>query len=347
MHSLLTQQETPVSVLPEERWHELQKLIRQIHRCRVHGFQRARKLLEGAFKAELAALATVLDSQLAQLRRPSPKCATVRDIYEDLRALNDEFEDVLVDLEAGTISATTDPITLRGTELGPFEIRLEWRELAERSPYRVIALAPNPAATNDAVTHPHVQDERLCEGEGRAAIEAALDQGRLGDFFLIVTRLLRTYAQGQAYVELSGWEGLVCSDCGARIDADERYLCERCEAELCGECSSTCECCGMGFCSECVKSCNACGQASCESCLTSCTHCDKKCCQECLNDQLCSTCQAEQEEETDDEKEDHEEENDESTSGSLAGAGLAASADGSGACAEVQPDGLGEAALPA
>ncbi len=209
MHSLLTQQETPASVLPEERWNELQKLIRQIHRCRVHGFQRARKLLEGDFKAELAALATVLDSQLAQLRRPSPKCASVRDIYEDLRALNDEFEEVLVDLEAGTISATTDPITLGGTELGPFEIRLEWRELAERSPYRVIALAPNPAGTNDAVTHPHVQDERLCEGEGRAAIEAALDQGRIGDFFLIVTRLLRTYAQGQAYVELSGWEGLV------------------------------------------------------------------------------------------------------------------------------------------
>ena len=114
----------------------------------------------------------------------------------------------------GEISITTDPIVLDDTHLGPFQVRLDWNRLGSHQPYRVVALDPHPAAANEAVTHPHVQEEHLCEGEGRAGIESALNTGRLCDFFLIVSRLLGTYARGSAFVELDDWEGIRCQDCG-------------------------------------------------------------------------------------------------------------------------------------
>lgn len=293
-------------------------------------------------EAELNATVAALNSQLVQTRTEQPRISSLSEIYDDLAALGGEFQEVSIDFDAGTISVTTQPITLRGVHFGRFEIRLEWRELADRRSYRVIALEPNPAATNDAVTHPHVQDERLCEGDGREAIEAALAQGRLGDFFLIVTQLLNTYAQGQAYVELSSWQGTPCSDCGAHVDDDERYFCDRCDAELCGGCSSSCEGCGNGFCSNCIKSCQDCQRASCESCLTACTGCQSRCCQECLDDQRCSACQAEQEEESND-----EEESDETAHITETLVESPATEDGDAKRIAIQPDGLGEAALRA
>ena len=39
-------------------------------------------------------------------------------------------------------------------------------------------LDANPADANHSVTHPHVQDEAVCEGEGRQPVRRALEQGR-------------------------------------------------------------------------------------------------------------------------------------------------------------------------
>ena len=100
---------------------------------------------------------------------------------------------------------------------GPFEIRLDWRQLGSATPYRVVALDPHPAAKDTDVTHPHVQEEQLCEGEGRSAVRAALAEGRLYDFFLLVSQLLHTYGRGSAYVELDNWDGIPCDDCNAPV----------------------------------------------------------------------------------------------------------------------------------
>ena len=112
------------------------------------------------------------------------------DVYHDLLALKGEFEEVEIDLEENDLSVTTDDIDLDGVCLGPFQIRLEWQQIGQASqPYRVIALDPHPATKSDEITHPHVQDERLCEGDGRAAIADALAEGRLLDFFLLVSQV--------------------------------------------------------------------------------------------------------------------------------------------------------------
>ena len=170
-----------------------------------------------------------------------------------------------IDLDEHELSVTTDRIVLEGVFLGPFEIRLDWQRSASSSPYRVVALDPNPAAKSDDITHPHVQDEQLCEGDGRTAIRAALAECRLYDFFLLVSQLLHTYGRGSAYVELGDWDGVPCEDCGDSVDEDDRYYCDRCDATLCGECSVSCHGCGDAFCSGCLGPCAACGCEYCSS----------------------------------------------------------------------------------
>ena len=59
-------------------------------------------------------------------------------------------------------------------DLGPFKIVLDWSDLSATKPDQVIALEPNGAAGDDDVTHPHVHDRTLCEGEGRVPIRNAL-----------------------------------------------------------------------------------------------------------------------------------------------------------------------------
>src|SRR4029078_3338290 len=93
------------------------------------------------------------------------------------------------------LSVITEAILLDGVYLGPFEIQLNWSRApdSDRICYRVMAEDPHPAESRDNVTHPHVMDELLCEGDGKHAIRLALSEGRLLDFFTLVAGLLRTH----------------------------------------------------------------------------------------------------------------------------------------------------------
>ena len=99
--------------------------------------------------------------------------ASQGDIYQDLLALEEEFPEVQIDLAEAQISVTTEPLILEGIHLGPFQIRLDWQQLKATHPYRVVALEANPAASNEEITHPHVNGQLVCEGDGRVAIAAA------------------------------------------------------------------------------------------------------------------------------------------------------------------------------
>ena len=207
-------------------------------------------------------------SQLANLR-VQLQCAQGKpiskqsEIARDLLVLQEEFPSVTVDLAACELAVTTEPIELEDLPLGPFEIRLDWQELSGTLPYKVVALEPNPARSNDSVTHPHVSDGTLCEGNGRLAIRSALKEGRLVDFFAIVRQLLETYAKGHAYVEIGDWHGRPCGDCGYHISDDYGLSCTRCEDTVCDECLLTCGGCQEGFCGQCIGNCRACGAACC------------------------------------------------------------------------------------
>ena len=289
--------------LPISTWHDAQRVAHRIRLARQHGWQLAAVRLTNQLARRLDVLRCETSDLMEGLtsRTPEPSSVAVDEIYCDLTALHEEFPTVGWSLREKTLSVTTEPIQLDGIYLGPFEIRLEWSGLANGHPYnyRVIALDAHPAASNDSVAHPHVQDEVVCEGEARQPIRQALEQGRLLDFFLIVASLLRTYNSGSPYVPLSDWNGVECTDCGSTVCDDERWTCEKCETTVCGECYFNCPGCDGIFCNECVTCCEGCDENHCGTCMKHCSRCRAELCQACLdNKERCSDCHDQEPEET-------------------------------------------------
>lgn len=245
-------------------------------------------------------LISSIEKRLAEcqvsLRIPNPIATnSVRDIVADLKSLSQEFAEVNLNLRARTLTVTTDDIVLEDVHLGEFRIELSLNELHSSQAYCVIAVDPQPAASNEEVTHPHVMSEKLCEGEGKIAIRDALRQGRLFDFFVLVRQILQTYNPGSAYYKLSGWEGRRCEDCGCRTCDDDSTSCDRCSNHSCFDCLSSCSDCDRYCCNSCCSCCSECSGTVCSSCIERCTSCNSPFCSRCLTDLICSHCEDPQE----------------------------------------------------
>jgi hypothetical protein len=276
--------------LPTDCWAKITQLSRQIEIASAHGWPLAAQSLRTDLARSVDYCRERLVALFGELDKEPKPVPSLSVLYRDLLALFAEFEEVEIDLVAHEIEVATEPISLEGIFLGPFQIRLSWERLGNPSPYYVAAVDPHPASSNDGVTHPHVQDERLCEGDGRVAIQHALEEGRLGDFFLLVAQILRTYGKGSAYVELDNWDGVYCADCGGSTAEYEQYYCNRCDATLCGSCSCTCSGCDSTFCSGCLQQCPVCAESFCSSCLKTCKTCRRYVCNNCLTNRLCEKC---------------------------------------------------------
>jgi hypothetical protein len=283
------------SELPTAVWQQCESLQRRIERATRHNWNLAARRLRSQLQVALGRLHSESAEVEHRLFAPDVESqqTTIRDLYADLVALHHEFDEVSFDRRCQTISVTTEPIELEGTYLGPFTIRLDWSDLTDGHPhnYKVIANDPHPAATNDCVTHPHVQDEGVCEGDGHHAIRRALSEGRLLDFFVIVANLLRTYNSGSPFVALSDWYGFECADCGSTVSEDDRSSCEKCGTTVCGDCYFNCPGCAGCFCSECITRCESCDEHYCSVCLKPCSSCEADSCQDCLdNKERCTDC---------------------------------------------------------
>jgi len=238
-------------------------------------------------------------SQFKQIaEKPLHEIPKLSTLVEDLKQLKQEFDKVNFDKKANTLSVITEPITLEDIYLGPFEIKLELHRLAElykSAPYHCIALDPHPAGPSEDVTHPHVSGERLCEGEGYASIRAALEQGRICDFFTIVRGILNTYSPDSPYVSLSEWEGEACYECGYTVDSENSYYCGFCDHTYCEQCSTYCPHCEEIICLGCVGKCEVCEDQICPNCVRKCSECGALCCKSCLDEGICLNCQKEME----------------------------------------------------
>ena len=217
---------------------------------------------------------------LGMVTVPSARC-----LLEDLQQLKEELDGMTYNPAKGILAVTTEPITLDGVYLGPFEIQLHVNRLARDEPHSVcdvVALDPHPAASNDSVTHPHVNDQGLCAGDATTPIGAALSSGRICDVFLLVRSVLTTYNSGSPYVSLNDWHGTSCHDCGYIAGGDDTRWCTSCEHDYCDDCSSYCHVCDEGTCNECLGNCSACEEPTCPSCLTRCPDCEASICKSCL-----------------------------------------------------------------
>jgi hypothetical protein len=292
--------------LPDTDWLQCQSLMRQIDLCTNRNWTHAASVLEDRLERSLERCSDRLREISRQVsasgRLQLPQ--TVREIFRDLIALSDEFEDVKVDGANQTLSVTAEPIILKEIDLGPFEIRLHWDRIGERRPYEVVALEPNPAGESSDTTHPHVKGEQLCEGDGRVSIDRALRAGRLLDFYQIVSRILDTYNSGSAYVSLSNWNGSPCADCGDTVCDADQYACDRCGDLLCRECLTSRARCDAICCHSCTNYCRSCEESICSGCQHDCGECHRSVCNSCLSETgLCQECQEERDAESFDEDE--------------------------------------------
>ena len=150
------QQDGDPVCLPEQPWANMKRLIRQIALAKSRGWHRAARLLNENLLREiqycrdrLLELVPPLKERAA--RKEPPKES---EIFREIMALEEEFDTVECDPASADLWVTTEPIVLEGIDLGRFDIRLDWNRSSSSSPYRVVALEPNPAAANESVTHP-------------------------------------------------------------------------------------------------------------------------------------------------------------------------------------------------
>ncbi|MBC8355313.1 MAG: hypothetical protein H8E66_25330 [Planctomycetes bacterium] len=295
IHEHLTPQPSTIQCqeLPDAAWSKCQSLRRQLHLAHSREWRLAARRLDRDYRSQLQAFADQMARLTSGLAHGATAgIATARGVYEDILSLHAEFDDVAWSKLQGTLCVTTEDIVLEGVALGRFQIQLDWRELPATC-FRVIALDPNPAASNEDVTHPHVEHDSLCVGDARLPIQRALEQGRIADFFQIINSVLLTYNSGSPYVSLADWNGVSCSDCGDSVDSDGRYTCEKCEHCLCESCYRYCEACSCYFCCECVARCEGCEEDVCHCCQQSCKSCRDTFCPGCLEENLCDNCQQE------------------------------------------------------
>jgi hypothetical protein len=294
-HLLATAIHRDLPRLPRDYWNDLVQADRLLELAAERNWLAA----AAQTRMDMERIASTLVRRLEEMQAtflgdnslPEP-IATLHELYDDLRALEEEFEELRFDVGGKLLSVVTERIVLEDIDLGPFEIVLGWEDPEGLGPREVRALDPNEAAGSSDTTHPHVRGDSLCEGDGRTAIRRALRQGRVLDFFVLTRQILRTYRADSAFVSLADWGGLHCSDCESVIMADDSTFCESCECDLCYECSRNCEQCGRTCCTHCVGRCSVCEADNCESCLAPCVECKKPICHACLKDRRCPRCEA-------------------------------------------------------
>jgi hypothetical protein len=222
-------------------------------------------------RARLLSEAVELRHLLGYIQSDAPPrriVATAGQIYTDLGALAEEFDDLSIAADLSSVSVITDPITLDGIALGRFQIHLDLTLMGSRradsSQISAIALDPNSATRDDSVTHPHVQSETICFGDGASAVNAAISEGRLYDVFSIVNAVLHTYNDGSPYISLESWYGQRCEDCDDIVDGD-MTSCQRCDRQMCSDCQGSCNDCEDSYCCRCLEPDD--GDLVCPSCL--------------------------------------------------------------------------------
>jgi len=278
----------PLNDLPQAAWDELRRTVERLRYVQRRSWRVAAQSLCDDLHYSCGCVQRHLEWFREQLPSKSApqQVAAPSEIAADLQALEQEFEDAELHLKEHNVSVLTAPIVLEDVELGSFRIVLYWERIGQTRAYDVIAEEAHAAEGNSDVTHPHVRDQTLCEGEGTAAIKAALSEGRLLDFFVLVRQVLETYNSSSTHVMLSNWNGgASCQGCGTSLSDDDYSTCERCSDVVCNDCSNGCSSCSRYVCSGCSAECAECENQFCLACLTEAEGTGRQLCETCLEKQ--------------------------------------------------------------
>ena len=289
-----------------EQLNRLQGSRRKLNLCEVRGWTAAGKKTMLQIEAALREIPYQIQQAEQSVQACDINVLSVTDVYKELTQADEEFDGLVYHKQGDLLALITEPIELEDVYLGDFEIQLHVPSLAEmryNTVYRILALDPHTAASNECVTHPHVSDERLCAGDAGAAINMALTTGRICDFFTLVRVVLTTYNPNSPYVPLDKWNGISCYECGYITSADDTCWCDCCQHDYCGECGSYCRRCEEATCIACLETCSVCDEPVCPSCMRTCPECVERLCENCLTNLQCP-CIEDNEENQDEESKD-------------------------------------------
>ena len=265
-------------------------------KARSRHWHAAAAQMDAHVSSDLRQLQYAITQAQNKTRHPSvlPQ-VSLRDLYQELTQLQQEFTKVTVDPQHHLLAAVTDSIELEGIYLGEFRLELHLDRLNKRadlSAFDVVALDPHPAGSTEDVTHPHVRDNQLCAGDATSPIIQALKEGRFCDAFLAINAVLHEYNPHSPYVSLENWQGIACADCGSLTDEDQRYYCEDCGQDYCEDCFSTCQICDSSCCRGCLEQDRESGRSCCRSCRHNCQRCSRMVDADSFNNesQLCPAC---------------------------------------------------------
>lgn len=216
-----------------------------------------------------------------------------------------------------SIKWTTDKIVLEEDSvrinLGKFDAELRYKG----GTFKALAYAqePNNPRGSEKTTHPHVQEDRICLGDGHVDIYEAIKKGQF-DLAMDITNSVLHYHDGDsAFCAVKDWFGQLvnCTDCGERLyepaedsedDEETRHcycglaVCEGCvnycddgDHDCCSNHHRPCkyEDCEHGSCSSHCWRCGKCQEAYCEEHQGRCEGCGRDRCLNCLSGS-CSLC---------------------------------------------------------
>lgn len=272
---------------------KLSGILRRLNLAKTNKWHSATEFVTREYESCLDQVEKRVAKAKAKLTPRSQVVPRASEIFRDLVALRTEFGDLDFNKEDQTLAFATNDVQFSGVRLGCFEIKLHVDSLStsESAFYEVVAVDPNHADSSDDVTHPHVDSNRLCEGDAQPTIRLALQQGRLLDFFQIVEQVLGTYNPSSAYVRIEEWDGRSCGHCGYSVSPEDCRDCADCGATICDECIYTCAQCDDPFCGNCEDACEGCLDGVCKSCIRVCDECGRRFCSDCLEDERCSSCE--------------------------------------------------------
>ena len=201
-------------------------------------------------------------------------------LLQELRFLCENESVTAIVLDDGfSISFDTKEIILKNINLGEFNINIEILSSVHYA-LEVKALNPNPSSSNDKITHPNVEGNKLCLGEGSLTLEKALFEGRFYDAYELILTILNTVSESP-YVHIDDWNGLVCKNCESVCSDEDTTIneCNDCEEECCSDCGFDCYTCSYLFHESCSKRCDYCKYKFCSGCFS--YSCCKNCFIEC------------------------------------------------------------------
>jgi len=164
-------------------------------------------------------------------------------ILEELRGLNQEFDDLQVSIDRIQVT-TKSPVIFDSINFGKFRlsINFDYIDVIAEAITPIYPVFQHPSLYScscdgyNLFPHPHIEDDSICLGNGENACDKALYDVRILDAFMIIQSVLNTYSPGTSYCFLEDYNTVICRTCWPdRVSFDNAFRCLGCHEIVCGK----------------------------------------------------------------------------------------------------------------